>query len=130
MIDKEMLRNFRKDFAEAVKDLEQQYGLVIELGKITYDVDSFEGKITAKEGDSKEDINQAEWNKHCGTYGLRPEDFDKRITLTDRGVTQDYIITGIRPNKRKYPICLKRVSDGTNWGWTPGPVRDACRKED
>lgn len=130
MIDRQMLKNFRADFAEAVKDLEQKYGLVIDLGNIKFGYDHFEGKISCKEGDSKEDVNFAEFKKYCSMYGLKPEDFDRRITLTDRGTTQDYVITGIRPSKRKYPICLRKVSDGTNWGWTPGPVRDACRKGD
>ena len=34
MFTPDVLKNFRKDFAEAVKNLEQQYGVVIDLGNI------------------------------------------------------------------------------------------------
>ena len=36
MIDKQTLENFRQDFQDAMKALEQKYGFVIELGRITY----------------------------------------------------------------------------------------------
>ena len=128
MIDKPMLLNFRKDFAEAVKTLEAKYGIVIELGNIKFGYDHFEGKITAKEGNDKEDINQKDFNQYCRLYGLEPEDFDRRVTLTDSHGTHDYIITGINPKNRRYPICLKRADNNSSWKWTAEAVRKACSR--
>lgn len=123
MIDKQMLHDFRKDFQDAIKTLEQKYGLVIELGRINFTATSFEAKFDAKEGDSKEDINEKEFKQYCKMYGLSPEDYDRRFTYKG----EDYIIVGIRPSKRKYPIACTRVSDGVTYSFTVGAIKDAIK---
>lgn len=47
-ITHEMLYSFRKDFEIAVKQLNDKYGLCIELGRISFCEDSFTGKISAR----------------------------------------------------------------------------------
>ena len=124
MIDKQTLDNFRKDFTDVVKILEQKYGLIIELGNIRYSPASFEGKITCKEGASKDDINEQEFKKYCRMYGLDPDDYDRRFTFQGK----DYIVVGIRPSKRKYPICCQEVNSGTTYGFTAEGVKKALGK--
>lgn len=46
-IDKANLQSFRRDFKNAVKDLEAKYGIQIELQGITYDSDSFKATMRA-----------------------------------------------------------------------------------
>ena len=125
MITAQMIQDFRKDFAQAVKGLEQKYGVIIELNKVKYASSYFEGKILVSEGEDKDDVRQQEFNRYCGLFGLKPEDFDRRITITDRGTTEDYIIIGIKINKRKYPITLQKVSDGAEWNFTAYSVKKA-----
>ena len=124
MIDKQLLADFRKDFEEKMKDLEQKYGLVIALGSIRYLPDRFEGKLECKEGESREDVNEQDFKKYCSSYGLSPEDFDRRFTYQGH----DYIIVGVRPSKRKYPICCQRVDDGDTYGFTAELVRRCLGK--
>lgn len=124
MIDKQLLADFRKDFEEAMKSLEQKHGLVISLGGIRYSPDSFEAKLECKEGESREDVNEQEFKKHCSAYGLSPEDFDRRFTYQG----DDYIVIGIRPSKRKYPICCQQVSSGVTYGFTADTVKRCLGK--
>ena len=124
MIDKETLRNFRNDFAEAVKDLEQQYGIVITLGRITFDATSFSGKLEAKEGESKDQVNEDIFNKECKKYGLDPEDYDRRFTYQGK----EYTITGIYSRSNKYPICCLCLTDNKTYRFTAKGVRQAIGK--
>ena len=124
MIDKEMLRNFRNDFAEAVKDLEQQYGIVITLGRITFDATSFTGKLEAKEGESKDQVNEDTFKAHCREYGLAPTDYDRRFTHQGK----DYIITGIYLRSHKYPICCLCLADNKTYRFTADGVKRAIGK--
>jgi hypothetical protein len=124
MIDRQTLENFRQDFNEAMKDLEQKYGFVIELGRITYTPTSFTGKLEVHEGESKDDVNEQEFKKYCYMFGLDEQDYDRRFTFQGK----DYIVTGIRPSKRKYPICCQEVQSGTTCGFTSECVRKALGK--
>ena len=61
MINTQMIKNFRADFAEAVKDLEKKYGVVIELKNINYASDNFEAKLQVTEGEDQYDVNRKEF---------------------------------------------------------------------
>lgn len=108
-ITREMLEAFREDFADVVKELEVKYGVIISLGRITYGYDSFEGKITAKLGNSKEDVMKKTWEQECGWFGFNKDDFGKQFTAND-GKT--YEIIGIDSGKRKYPIIIRDTRTG------------------
>lgn len=124
MIDKQTLDNFRNDFKKAMETLEQQYGFVIELGRITYTPTSFTGKLEVHEGESKDDVNEQEFKKYCRMFGLDADDYDRRFTFQGK----DYIVVGIRPSKRKYPICCQEVNSGTTYGFTAEGVKKALGK--
>ena len=124
MIDKQLLADFRKDFEEKMKDLEQKYGLVISLGGIRYSPDSFEAKLECKEGDSKDEVNEQDFKKYCHMYGLSYDDYDRRFAYQG----DDYIIVGVRPSKRKYPICCTQVSSGETYGFTAETVKRCLGK--
>lgn len=52
-INQTTLSQFREDFQEAVKKLEEKYGVVIEAGRITYEASRFQFKVEVKNGLSK-----------------------------------------------------------------------------
>ena len=124
MIDKQTLENFRQDFKQAMQALETKYGFVIELGRITYTATSFTGKLEVNEGDSKDDVNEKDFYKYCSMYGLSKDDYDRRFTFQGN----DYIVVGIRPSKRKYPICCQQVQNGTTYGFTAECVKRCLGK--
>ena len=62
---KQKVTQFRKDFQDAVLELEKKYGVTIKLGTLTYDETSVRGKMTALKGDrgdilTKEDFSIGE----------------------------------------------------------------------
>lgn len=124
MIDKQVLQNFRDDFKKAMEDLEAKYGFVIELGSIRYTATSFTGKLEVNEGESKDDVNEQEFYKYCSMYGLEKSDYDRRFHFQGN----DYVVTGIRPSKRKYPICCQQVQNGQTYGFTAECVKRALGK--
>ena len=124
MIDRQTLENFRKDFEKAMEALEKQYGFVIDLNRITYTSTSFTGKLEVHEGESKDEINEQEFKKYCTLYGLSSEDYDRRFTYDNK----DYIIVGIRPSKRKYPISCQQVQDGKSYAFTVDLIKRLLNK--
>jgi hypothetical protein len=64
-INSNTLTQFRKDFTEAMLKLEEEYGVTIKLGTLTYDESSFRGKMSAIKGErgvvlTKEDFKIGE----------------------------------------------------------------------
>ena len=108
-MDRETARKFREEFNEWKRQLEEKFGVVIEIGSITYDFDSLKCQLTAKEGGSKEEVQENDFNKYCRQFGLAPEDLHRRFRYRN----EMYEIIGIRPNKRKYPILCQKISDGS-----------------
>jgi len=51
MINKQKVVEFRTDFILAVKQLEEKYGVFINLGTITYDSNELRAKMIAKVGE-------------------------------------------------------------------------------
>lgn len=120
-IDGQMLNEFRNDFAEAVKDLEAKYGIVISVGRISYTYDSFQCRIEGKLGDSKDDVMRKDFEKHCQEVGLYPDDYGQ--TFTKNG--KQYALIGVDMKKRKYPVVIKEVSTGRTMRCTPAFVKSA-----
>ena len=48
--EKQQVIQFRKDFQEAIKGLEEKYGCTISLGTLRYDSNEVRGKMTAVKG--------------------------------------------------------------------------------
>lgn len=67
--------------------------------------------------DSQSYLSECTFRLHCGRFGLKPEDFGKKL---DNGE----IITGLRPRNRKYPIILYNPATGRNMKATPNYIKD------
>lgn len=49
---------FRKDFQSSMAELEEKYGVTINLGTLTYDETSIRGKMTALKGEREEELSK------------------------------------------------------------------------
>lgn len=105
------LREFRQDFQQAVKSLEEKYGVVITAKGITYSDNEFHFKTEVVNGSSKDDVRKTQFEQSCKKYFLEKEDFMREFEV--RGVT--YQIVGIQPSKRKHPIMIKDVRSGKEY---------------
>jgi len=124
-ITKNTLEAFRKDFKATVKELENQYGIEIDLGSISYDSNEFTAKLEVSNrptnGLSKE---QNYFNQECHYYGLDKSDFKKKVKLDGK----EYIIEGINPRGKKYKIILMDVSKGKLITGTSSWVKEGLNK--
>lgn len=93
---------FRKELKESVKELEEKYGLDINVGSIKYSSSGFTANLEVAYG-SVEDKEEADFKAYCSMYGLEPSDFGRNFTAAN-GKT--YTISGIRTTRRKYPILV------------------------
>lgn len=120
--DNNSIDNFRKDFDEAVKNLEVKYGVKIELGHITYDYCSFTSKLKVQDNSLGD---EAAFRRYCSGYGLQPDDY-KRVVVLDG---KEYEILGFDLNGKKYPIKTRKLSNDKIVYWTQDYVANALRDQ-
>jgi len=114
-INRQTLEQFRRDFIETVKSLEDKYDVDVLIGHITYELNSFQGQLKVR----KRGLDNSEWNWYCTEYGLTAEDFGKTFKYNHK----TYTIVGIKRGS-KYPIMTKR-EDGKAFGFTADVVKNA-----
>lgn len=112
-MDRQTLKNFRADFAEAVKDLSKQYNFDIRLGNISYSDNQFTSKLTVTAIGDADNGEEARWKeslrRYGHRYGLTEDDYDRVIMSYDG----QYRLRGIKPRARKYPIVAEK--NGTRY---------------
>jgi len=90
----------------ALQGVADQFGLTYTGGRVNFSDAEMRGSFTlaavAASG------IPADFIKHCGAYGLKPEDFGAEFVSNGRTFT----ITGIKPRRHKYPISGKGAQGG------------------
>ena len=107
-MNKENLRKFRQDFAEAVSMLEAQYGVKIELGRINFDSTSFRGNL--------EVINLSNTGTSLKLQRILdayPE-FKAAYLKSFKEDGHTYTVVDYAENRTKYPVVCKR-EDGKSF---------------
>lgn len=107
-------KNASKIEAE-IKTVYQKYGITMTPNggsfrddgtadvKFKISLDSATGGMSPTEARARSDFQQGAF-----MYGLKPEHLDKEVTLN----REVFIIAGLMPKKQKFPILVKRKSDG------------------
>ena len=110
-ITKAMLKEVREEMNKALEEVGKKYGVQFDTGNASFDEYSFtfkvNGKMTATE--DGESVEKKEWDKYCGMFGLKPENFGQTI---EANFGQKYQILGLKPSSRKNPILLKDLRTG------------------
>ena len=111
-IDEKMLKEFRADFKTAVLDLEKNYGIRIEAGKISYTKDSFSMSVTAivSSGDKEED-QKREFEKLCARYGFIKKNYGAEFL--HQGKTYRFI--GFDSHNRKNVCVISDTRSNTSF---------------
>lgn len=106
---------FREDFNKAVESLEEQYGVTISLGHITYYEERFTAKLTVTNGTTAYDVERAAFDADVWKYGHLglEQGMYKRIFTAKDG--KRYAIKGFNTKARKYPIIVIDVRDGSEY---------------
>jgi len=111
MLTKKEFESFRIETEQAMKTIAEKYGVNIHAGKINYDSNSFtlDLKVSKKKVNGKS-FEQAEFEKNCIYFGLKPEDYNKSFMSNGR----KFNICGIKTSARKMPI-LAKCEDGKTY---------------
>lgn len=101
---------FRKDFSEAVKGVEEKYKIRLGVGTINFNSTSFHTTLNGLMNNTDEICSMEElaFRKICYSFGKNPEDFGKTFIHN----SEVFRFVGINPKARKYPYLGERVSDG------------------
>lgn len=107
-INKTTIQAFRNDFKTAVAQLEQQYGVRIELGNARYTSDHFTSKLTvslvSSTGEVKSPLAE-NLEVYRNIYNI-PAEFTAGCKFSHRGSI--YTLKGIDTKKRKYPVIVEQ----------------------
>jgi len=110
---------FRIDLEEAVKEIAENYDIIINFKTMRYEPDgssftcSTEFKNKSVDG---KDIMQVEFEKHCRKFGFEPKDYNAQIKLQG----ELYYLVGFKPRARTKPCIIKLVEDSSDNQWVIG----------
>jgi len=116
------IKRFRNNFKVAVKDLEKDFGVTIDLGNIKFSNSEFSGKLNVLNiGENKENIDsdQLKFEAYCLQFGFKKSDYNLNVSI-NRGV---YKLIGFKPNNRKYP-CIVEGPQGGKYKVSVNQVKD------
>lgn len=109
------LKVLREMLKIKLAEIEQQTGIKLKVGNITYSKNSFDAKLkaviptTGTEGYSTYELLLKEGiTKHGYKYSINESEFGRKKEIF--GVTYTFI--GIKDRAQKYPFVLKRETDG------------------
>ena len=111
MFTKESLRAIRPRIEEQLKHLEAELGIKIRVGNASFSANNatFKLELTSiNEDGSVVPREEAQFLEFCAAVGLKREDLGKVIAYAGNA----YKITGLNLRSAKYPIMVKRVTDG------------------
>jgi len=113
---RESAKLMRVEMTKALDKIGKEFGLAFEIGRITFDHNSFkasvEGALTSTPGESKLAID---FRKNCFKYGLKETDLG---SVFKNASLERFEIIGAKPRNRKYPIIAKKVSNGKEYKFT------------
>ena len=125
-INNQNLLNFRLDFMDAIKSLEEKYGMRISLGSITYEADRFSAKLTAVNGKDSDEVARNNFDADVWKYkhlGFSEGDY-KRVFIGIDG--NRYAILGFNTKAPKYPLIIQRISDSSKVRAHENYVKEIC----
>ena len=126
-LDKLTVQHIRKRLTAAVKPLVEELGVVIDLGNCTFSENNcrFQLKVALVDSGGQVITEEADcFRNNAKLFGFEPDDLGRRFTF--RG--QSYIICGLKPKSRKYPI-IAHSGNGKNYKFPCRTVLDALGRE-
>lgn len=111
-----VLKMLRVDIDAAVESVAKKYGLSsIKTGNASYSPNTFSIKLEGVlDGNAKAEENASLSNQYARMLGLPDNIVGKKFSSQGH----DFIVERIDPNKPKFPIIGKRVSDGKMFKFT------------
>ena len=118
------VRTINAAIAEAIKPLEEQFGISFGAPSARYGENNMTVKIDVATvaDDGSVLTKEAEDFKRCASmFGLKPEMLGRTFK---RGELDEYEVTGLKPRSRKYPVLAKNLSNGKTYKFAAIIVRN------
>jgi hypothetical protein len=101
----------KEDMRVALKSVEEKYGVLFQLGNVSYSDNEFTTKVQCfVNTNGTANPAQLEFNKLAPFFGLLISDYGKPFIV--EGIV--YRITGLKKANRKYPI-IAETADGKSY---------------
>lgn len=109
--DRATCREFSMAVEDALQDVAKEFGVNVEMGNGSFQGTSYTLKVVASVIASDGSVlspDATAFKRMATMYGLREDDLGS--IFQSRG--EEYVVTGMRPRSRKYPVMVERVKDG------------------
>lgn len=131
-IGKPFLRTIREEMNAALKSIADKHGLVMVVGKISYDTNSFKATVEAMlankpemKGVRPEEVPYFQGLQRDGhLYGLSVTDFKKVVSLYG----EKYAFIGIKTRNRRTPLIMKKLENQKYYGFPDDEVPSLIKK--
>jgi hypothetical protein len=107
IITRDILKDFREDFAAHVEQLENEYGFKLTIGNISFDGKTAVAKLNiATVGDNGEVFTKEaqDFTHYAGQFGINKDLLNS--SFDHRGDT--FKIVGLKPRSKRAPILCER----------------------
>ena len=112
----------RADLSAAFAAVEKKHGIKLSFGTIRFDANSFRSTLSATifapiNGESFEKTN---WNKHCFSFGLSPQQFGQKFVFKGRV----FEVSGIKEHGRRFPVIAKEIGSSKSYRFETSALKD------
>jgi len=125
--DATKIKAMREIIQKALDEIKMTTGVELKLGKINYDIFSFDASLSAVIEDKKFDEEKAEFEKLCFHYGFKKDDYGKTFEWANNLSTTTYTLYGFAPRSKKYHV-LARNPNGKTYKWEIDVVKRMLAK--
>ena len=105
-INQTTLSEFRRDFMEAMKPLQDKYDVTISIGRITYEKERFSAKLSVNNSRERSIIEENAFNADVWRYehlGLKEGMYNRMFIGIDG---KKYVLKGFHTRAAKYPLIV------------------------
>ena len=118
ILTKEQFVALRSEMETALAAVAEKYNCDVSIGNIRYDDINTDITVSFRsKGTDGKTADQLNFEKYCGQYGFKPEDYG--FTFTDKNKT--YTFVGFNPRARKN-YCLLRC-EGATYTTSPDGIK-------
>jgi len=106
--DRLSLQEFQRFLNRKFAEIEEQTGVKLKLGNISHSDKTFSSKLEGvlANGKNGTELDKENYIANCTRYGLKKEDFGKKVLLQGR----TYTICGLNTARSKYNVRIKDQS--------------------
>jgi hypothetical protein len=113
-MDRQKAKLLREAMQEALKQVETDVGVSINIGSISYNDNTASVKVEVADVNENGEVYNKEaedYKKYASSYGLDPASLGKSFCHGGK----IFIVTGLSTRKRKYPVMAKDAQTGKKY---------------